>query len=43
MRDALRTIVLPPPHPASETKPRPEQMGLFNNPEEQTLFDDPSS
>jgi hypothetical protein len=43
LRDALRTIVLPPPHPASETKPRPEQMGLFNNPEEQTLFDDPSS
>ncbi|BAH49561.1 T3SS (YopN, CesT) and YbjN peptide-binding chaperone 1 [Rhodococcus opacus] len=35
LRNALRTVVLPPPANAPDTKPRPEQMGLFNNPEEQ--------
>ncbi|WP_054247972.1 T3SS (YopN, CesT) and YbjN peptide-binding chaperone 1 [Rhodococcus opacus] len=43
LRHALRTVVLPPTASAPDTKPRPEQMGLFTNPEEQTLFDDPSS
>jgi hypothetical protein len=43
LRHALRTVVLPPTTGAPDTKPRPEQMGLFTNPEEQTLFDDPSS
>ena len=43
LRHALRTVVLPPATSAPDTKPRAEQMGLFTNPEEQTLFDDPSS
>ncbi|MBC2639033.1 MULTISPECIES: T3SS (YopN, CesT) and YbjN peptide-binding chaperone 1 [unclassified Rhodococcus (in: high G+C Gram-positive bacteria)] len=33
LRHALRTVVLPPTS-APDTKPQPEQMGLFTNPEE---------
>ncbi|NMM86137.1 hypothetical protein B2J88_17470 [Rhodococcus sp. SRB_17] len=42
LRGALRLTVLPNVKTDPPAKPQPEQMGLFADPSQQTLFDDPS-
>ena len=42
LRGALRLVVLPNSRTETPTKPQPEQMGLFADPLQQSLFDDPS-
>ncbi|MGC0363127.1 hypothetical protein ABH922_001111 [Rhodococcus sp. 27YEA15] len=42
LRGALRLVVLPDAKSDVPVKPQPEQMGLFADPRQQTLFDDPS-
>ncbi|WP_092807487.1 T3SS (YopN, CesT) and YbjN peptide-binding chaperone 1 [Rhodococcus globerulus] len=42
LRGALRLVVLPDAKSDPPAKPQPEQMGLFADPTQETLFDDPS-
>lgn len=42
LRGALRLVVLPHGRAESPARPQPEQMGLFADPAQQSLFDDPS-